>query len=168
MPDMEEEMRPSDPSDQQPDPSEEAQDEEKQHKTKSRLERLMSAGEKAKEEAEHWKRIEELGIPVPSHDRDRETTGPLTEEPPHQEDDTSTGQETPPRGMPPLKTEQSSRPSRQRPVEIYPHPTDGPIPPLSPSDVRAGGLSPDASLLSEPPLPDDEQGETKGGIIPSR
>jgi len=113
-------------------PGSEESPEEEPQKSERRRDRLMSAKERSEEEAKKWSEIEQHGDPVPSRDRTRPE--PLITEPPRQEGDTPTGQETPPEGTPrpgseddvPFKlpkAEDADLASSKKRIP-YPHPTD--------------------------------------------
>lgn len=152
-------------------------------KRPNRLDRLMGAKDRADKEAERWKQIEEIGLPLPSrdHPEQQQMTQPVIPETPRKTGDTPAGQGTPPGGVPPVRPEAPSVPpsaqqtppgqptppavpagpgaplkaSQRRPPPSFPHPTDGPPPP--PSYGQGGAASPPPSqprdLMQEPPLP---------------
>lgn len=146
----------------------------------SRLDRLMGAKERSEKEAARWSELEGRGEPVPSQDREHPgMTQPRMSEPPRSDEDTPTGQVTPPRGLPPIPgagqaidspgsdgpgsdappadgDEQAYRSEARRrnmPPPLFPHPTDPPD--MARPDEPELGQADEDDLLAEPPMPDD-------------
>lgn len=140
----------------------------------SRIDRLMSARERAEQEAARWSELGDRGEPVPSQDQPHPgPTQPVRPVPPPTDEDTPTGQDTPTRGLPPLPGAQASATTAQeapneppastpRPYTPppFPHPTDPPdmhaASAPGPVETPAGPeTTPQDDLLAEPPIPDD-------------
>ncbi|MBN1310036.1 MAG: transglycosylase domain-containing protein [Anaerolineae bacterium] len=139
----------------------------------SRLDRLMSAKDKAEKEAARWSEIEKLGKPLPSHDQlGQDVTQPYTIEPLKKEGDTPQGQDTPSQPSPPADSAPPQAARHQRPAPPFPHPTDQPTPP-APAPRAPGNLShptdtPPQAQFSEPPMPEQtDQADVRRGIRPS-
>jgi penicillin-binding protein 1C len=159
-------------------PDSDSEDErEDQPKPPSRLDRLMSAKDKAEKEAAQWNEIERLGKPLPSYDQSgQDVTQSYTFEPQEKAGDTPTGQDTP--SKPASPTAPPQQPQRAAPP--FPHPTDRPAPPPAssgpgrtptapppPSQPPDQGYSPPPSMSSEPPVPGrTDQGDIRRGVKP--
>ncbi len=166
-------MNPVDPDDQPQDETEEPG----QKPPRSRLDRLKSAMDQAEKEARRWEEIEEMGVPLPSHDRsDEGVTQPILQEPPRTPGDTPPDQGTPPQGMPPVSREAPEQPKPAavpgdqppaaprppRPVPSFPHPTD----PMPGAGTPPRGFDSSGRIV-EPPVPDPlHDGDTPG--VPPR
>lgn len=135
-----------------PDPEDE---QETQPKPPSRLDRLMSAKDKADKEAAQWSEIEKIGKPLPSYDQSgQDVTQSFAAEPPRKEGDTPSGHDTPSQPMPPV----SAPPDRPEAPPPFPHPTDRPsahpAPAPPPRMPHPTDPTPHGQSMSEPPMPD--------------
>ncbi len=159
---MDDDKNPNDPNTNPPPPDEEnPEGEQSRHRPISHLDELMGAKDKTEKEAARWDEIESLGQPVLSAGQpDAGMTQPVIPEPSRRPEDTPTGQETPPEGVPPVS------PDPQRPKTAaerrglpatppFPHPTDQPAPP-PPSPEPPTPVEPARMPLGfEPPMPDE-------------
>jgi len=158
-----------------PDPEDE---QETQPKPPSRLDRLMSAKDKADKEAAQWSEIEKIGKPLPSYDQSgQDITQSFAVEPSRKEGDTPSGHDTPSQPMQPVSASparpQSPRPQSPRPQSPppFPHPTDRPVVPPAPSQParvpHPTDPSPHTQPAPEPPRPDrTDRSDMRKGVKP--
>lgn len=144
-------------SDSESSPDEDQDKEER--KSPSRLDRLMGAKDRAEKEAERWSEIEDLGLPVPSHDQTQPgMTQPLPPEPPRKRGDTPVGQDTPPEADDtPFPQVKPSGPSQKHPAPPFPHPTDPAPPPSMPEQQPPSPAQRDGGYFEEPSPPEISQ-----------
>ncbi|MBN1427288.1 MAG: transglycosylase domain-containing protein [Anaerolineae bacterium] len=151
---------------QQTDPDPEDEQEGQPKPPPSRLDRLMSAKDKAEKEAANWNEIEKLGKPVPSYDQSgQDVTQPYTTEPFRKTGDTPPGQDTPLQPTPPV----SPTPPRSAPP--FPHPTDRPTSAPAPRSAdrppHPTDSTPHTQPFSEPPMPaQTDQADMRRGVRP--